>query len=413
MAEACAVGARAREVGGSAAGRVAQAQRIRAAKERRARAGIHQGPAPLGYRRVSPPLTASDPRPASRFVLDPVYAPMVREIFVRYAAGGWSHISLVEWLNGDPAIPPPPGRRTWQCSTIQALLRNPFYCGLVRYNRRPEGRYASAAPGSAFLAPGHHPALIDEATFVRAAAQRDAAFTRPRYARHAPAVGDGLFVCAACGGPMTPSHQEPGLFYRCSWRQRRRGDPAQLHEAPGYVGGLAEEALLREVRRLQAVQWTVPGARAARVRRGPAAQAGAPTRTCATAQPSTPGTGAVSAMAGEPPTAWWAIAQVRYAGLVATPLAPLVDQLLERGDIAALRQLVREVVVSARIVERVPERRPAWLRAEVTWQPWVQVLLECGAAQLSAQPPPPEQSPQAERHREAQRRYSARRRCSP
>jgi hypothetical protein len=388
MGEARAVDSGPQVVSGSPAARVVQAQCIRAAKERSARAGIHQGPAPLGYVRVARPPTASGPCPPDLLLLDPVYAPIVREIFARYAAGGWSHISLVEWLNGDPAIPTPPGRRTWQCSTIQALLRNPFYCGLVRYNQRPEGRYASAAPGSAFLAPGRHPALIDQETFARAAARRDAAFTRPSYARHAPAVGDGIFVCAACGGPMTPSHQEPGLFYRCSWRQRRRADPDQPHEAPGYVGNLAEEALLREVRRLQAGPWTSPGE---------------------TGWPPTHGTAEGSAMDGTPSTAWWAIAQVRYAWLVATPITSLVDQLLERSDTARLRQLVRDVVASARIVERVPERRPVWLRAEVTWQPWVQALLDCGAVRLNAQLPPPEQSPQAVRHREAQRRYSARR----
>jgi hypothetical protein len=182
---------------------------------------------------------------------DPVYAP-IGGIFARYAAGGWSHIRLVEWLNGDPRIPPPPHRAAWTCSTIQALLRNPIYCGPVRYNHRPEGGYAPTAPGSAFLAPGRHPPLIDAATFARATEQRATAFTRPSYTRHALALGVGLFVCVSCGGPMTPSQQAPGLFYRCSWRQRRKGSPAQPGTAMGYAGGLAEEALLRAMRRLRA-----------------------------------------------------------------------------------------------------------------------------------------------------------------
>jgi hypothetical protein len=98
--------------------------------------------------------------------------------------------------------------------------------------------------------------------------------------------------------------------------------------------------------------------------------------------------------------ALWADADARYAWLVATPLASLVDQLLARGDATGLRHLVREVVTSAQIVEHLPERRPQWLRAEVTWQPWVQALLDSGAAQLSAPPP---QSAKAERHRPADR----------
>jgi len=63
-------------------------------------------------------------------------------------------------------------------------------------------------------------------------------------------------------------------------------------------------------------------------------------------------------------------------------------------------------VASARIVERLPERQPKWLRAEVTWQPAVQALLETGVVQLSVPAALPEQS---ERKREAQRRSSARR----
>jgi len=69
---------------------------------------------------------------------------------------------------------------------------------------------------------------------------------------------------------------------------------------------------------------------------------------------------------------------------------------------------VQELVASVRIVQRLPERQPTWLRAEVTWQPTVQALLEAGVVQLAVPVPPPEQSERAERKREAQQRYSAR-----
>lgn len=336
------------------------AMRIRPAKERSARDGVHQGPAPLGYTRVVPSAAhGSGHGPRALLAPDPVYAPIVRDIFARYAAGGWSHIRLVAWLNGDPRIPPPPGKDEWTCSTIQALLRNPLYCGLVRYNHRPEGRYDRAAPGSEFLAPGRHAALINRATFERVAEQRAAAFTRPRYQRHADTVGGGLFVCASCGGPMTPSRQEPGLFYRCSWYQRRKGSRGEAHTAMGYAGTIAEEALLREVRRLRLAPWTPQ-------------------------------------------------AEQRCTDVEEIPV--LIDRYLARGDDAGLRLLVRELVASALIVERLPERQPKWLRAEVTWQPEVRLLLEAGVASLAAPAPPPEQSARAERRREAQRRYSARRR---
>jgi len=394
------------------------ATRIRPAKERSARDGIHQGPVPLGYTRVVPSARAhgSERHPRALLAPDPVYAPIVGDIFARYAAGGWSHIRLVAWLNGDPRIPPPPGKDEWTCSTIQALLRNPLYCGLVRYNHRPEGRYDRAAPGSEFLASGRHAALINRATFDRVAERRATAFTRPGYQRHADTLGVGLFVCASCGGPMTPSHQEPGLFYRCSWYQRRKGSRGEAHTAMGYAGAIAEEALLREVRRLRLIPWTPQAEqrctdidwlaqeeRSAAPCRAPAAGDDRPLEWLQTID--LPGEDPLRAQAAT-------VANLRdlHARLTATETPVLIDHYLARGDDAGLRLLVRELVASARIVERLPERQPKWLRAEVTWQPEVRLLLEAGVARLAVPAPPPEQSVQAERRREAQRRYSARHR---
>ncbi len=358
----------------SSDGAAYRATRIRSAKERSARAGVHQGLAPLGYTRVALGATTagSGRRPPGLLVPDSMYAPIVQEIFARYASGGWSRIRLVEWLNSDPRIPPPPGRVQWTCSTIHALLRNPLYCGLVRYNHRPEGRYERAGPGSEFLAPGRHPALIDRATFERVAERSAAAFTRPSYHQHEAALGAGLFVCASCGGPMTPSHQAPHLFYRCSWRQRRKGLREAPHTAMGYAGCIAEEALLREARRLHTTPWT------------PRAE-----RQLIGADPDAP--------------------RALHGRLADTEASTLIDAFLARGDGAGLRLFVRGLVASARIVERLPERQPKWLRAEVTWQPAVQALLETDVVQLAVPAPPPEQSERGERKREAQRRSSARR----
>jgi hypothetical protein len=56
-------------------------------------------------------------------------------------------------------------------------------------------------------------------------------------------------------------------------------------------------------------------------------------------------------------------------------LATLVDDFLAQGDDDGLRELVLDVVQSARIVERWPKRRTTWARVEVTWTPRVQELL--------------------------------------
>jgi len=417
-----------------------RAKRVRLSKERSARQGIHQGPAPLGYTRVSSPTT-SGRRSPGQLIPDDVYAPIVREIFTRYAAGGWSHIRLVTWLNSDPHIPPPPHKVEWTCATIQAMLRNPLYCGLIRYNHQPEGRYERAAPGSAFVAPGQHPALVDRATFDRVAERRAAAFTRPGYQRHADSLGVGLFVCASCGGPMTPSHQEPGLFYRCSWYQRRKGTRSRVHTAMGYAGAIADEALLREVRRLRSDAWTPQAVRRLesnnlREQTGDGQRALAVTRDHLTDH-----AGLMNLIDKDPAPAqvatfralvaeingcirtWEAehtaprpqVIRIRtlcalHGQLTATESSTRIDTFLAQGDNVGLRALVLDLVASARIVERLPERQPKWLQAEVTWKPDVQLLLDAGLLHLTPPSPPPEQSARVERHREAQRRYSARRR---
>ena len=367
------------------------AARVRPGKERGARAGIHQGPPPLGY--THPQGCAAEARHghALRLAPDPIYAPIVREIFARYAAGGWSYTRLVAWLNSDPSIVAPPGRERWIVSAVLAILTNPIYCGLVRYNRRPEGAYERAAPGSAILVQGHHAALIDPATFGAAAVRRAAASTRRSLRAHGASLATGLFVCSSCGGPMTTSHQDAGMLYRCGWQQRRKGVYAP-HTARAYAAGIAHEALLREVRRL----------------RGPLLPLVAPQ------QPECRHQASGTNLHGAQPIAIEHLAargrgepQVEHLRM---EIPDLIKGFQARDDPAGLRAIVMALVKSAQIVERLPERQPKWLRASVIWKPLVQAALASGALHLEPPALPPEQSLRAERHREAQRRYSERRR---
>lgn len=400
------------------------ARRIRPARERSARSGIHQGPTPLGYTRVYPPPSGRARHEPGLLVPDAVYAPVVQEIFTRYAAGGWSYLSLVDWLNGDPQVPPPPSGAGWTSAAIREVLRNPVYCGLVRYNRRPEGRYERAAPGSEFVEPGRHPALIDCATFDRVAARRAAAATRSGYRRHAPALGTGIFVCTACGGPMTASHQGPRMLYRCSWAQRRKGPHHPVHGVHSFAGEIADEALLREIRRLHTNPWALAGAlqvgdlRPATpgVPRDPAATEGprpAAQTALACARPAYPDCGRDLPGGSEQGVAPFDVSAAAdrlkdlHARIAQVACSRSIDP---QGTSTTLRQLLLDLVASARIVDRVPEHRPRWLRAGAIWQPDVQVLLDAGVLWLDPPEPAPVDPLRAERHREAQRRYAARRR---
>jgi len=75
-----AYGRRAVEEGSDGPTSAYRAARIRPAKERSARAGVHQGLAPLGYTRVASGAGAPEAGRCPRALLapDPVYAPIVQ-----------------------------------------------------------------------------------------------------------------------------------------------------------------------------------------------------------------------------------------------------------------------------------------------------------------------------------------------
>jgi site-specific DNA recombinase len=152
---------------------------------------------------------------------------VVRELFARYAAGGWSHRTLANWMNTDPRVPPRSatggGAGFWTAGNVRGILANPVYCGLVRYNRRPSGLYDRATKGSVFVVDGRHDALIDRGTFDRVQERTAAAYARPSYNRqHHAQMGSGLFVCRGCGGPMAPCRSTTtNFYYKCG--RRRQG----------------------------------------------------------------------------------------------------------------------------------------------------------------------------------------------
>jgi hypothetical protein len=87
--------------------------------------------------------------------------------------------------------------------TVRTILQNRFYLGEVRYRN--------------LWRPGHHPALIDPATFDAAGAMRlvnrRAGSSPP--GSHTYAFG-GLLTCAACGYHLTGNHG--GRYYLCIGR---------------------------------------------------------------------------------------------------------------------------------------------------------------------------------------------------
>jgi hypothetical protein len=157
------------------------------------------GTIPLGYRSVNKQL-----------VPDPLYAPVVSEIFTRYA-DGWSYQQLADDLNGrgiHSAIGKPFGK-----NSFNAILRNRKYIGEINYNG--EVSMTDAIP-----------ALVDRETF-------DAVERRRALQRQAPARAKApepylltpKIFCAECGAHMAGESGKSSSggkyqYYACGHRKR-------------------------------------------------------------------------------------------------------------------------------------------------------------------------------------------------
>jgi len=167
---------------------------------------------PYGYQRIAAP----DGR---GFTLTPlsVQQQVVEHIFRQFACCGESAAAIARQLNARHL--PSASGKPWQGSGVLAILRNPVYCGMVRWGARRRvktaagGTIHTARPRSAdcLLSPGLHPPLVSEELWdqTQARLSRRAAppVPGPRQLRNPLA---GLLYCGCCGKPMTRRPQKHG-----------------------------------------------------------------------------------------------------------------------------------------------------------------------------------------------------------
>ena len=136
-------------------------------------------------------------------------------------------------------IPTPSGAPTWSKSTVQDILKNPTYAGLIRWGYRKiyKERNADGSVGKhrhdtddCLLVQGQHPPIISPDTFrlakeIRERNRRMPAKLVPReQGSGMPVLQNplaGLCVCAKCGSNMTrlgPNSRNPYDSLRCSNR---------------------------------------------------------------------------------------------------------------------------------------------------------------------------------------------------
>lgn len=184
------------------------------------------GRPPFGY--------AVDPDTQKLVLGDEHQQETLRWMFQTYLSGH-SLRSIADQLNGKSVLPSRhevQHSRNWSGNTIRAILTNPVYVGMYRwnaigrgkYNRLVNGRPEKAKRGAGvrrndesqqFVIENNHPALIDRATFD--AVQRRLGENRKRTTptKDAMYLLTGRVVCAHCGHRMY-GKPDPKRKYQCS-----------------------------------------------------------------------------------------------------------------------------------------------------------------------------------------------------
>ena len=159
---------------------------------------------------------------------DPLRAPLVRHAFERYATGIVSLSDLANELEAMGLSQVRSGRKVY-ASSLHWLLRNPAYCGIVRYKEN--------------LYQGKHEPLISVELFEKVQKVFEPNRNGNKEQTHLFALRDFLY-CAECGCKITAEKQKGYVYYRCT-----HGKGRELCTDRAYT---REEKLLEQVERILA-----------------------------------------------------------------------------------------------------------------------------------------------------------------
>src|SRR6266581_5522978 len=189
-------------------------ERYRRGKAWRAKSGSVNvlGGAPFGYRYVR-----KTPEAGARYEVVPHEAPLVAEMFRRYADDGAAIADLRRWLTAE-GVRTRTGKERWDRSVIWGMLRNPAYAGTAVFGKtmvvqepaglnrvaRLQGRSVPRPIKTVDRPRGEWteipvPAIVSNDTFDRV--QQRLADNKRFAARNTkvPSLLQGLAACSACG----------------------------------------------------------------------------------------------------------------------------------------------------------------------------------------------------------------------
>jgi DNA invertase Pin-like site-specific DNA recombinase len=165
---------------------------------------------PYGYKRnAGPDGTKADPvKDAKALVPDKEHARIVKRIFALRLEG--QRLTAIVRILNDAGIPSPKGRK-WSRATVESILKNEVYTGVVKLGKR---RKEEA-----------HTELVSPAKWQRVQSTRAVTLS----GTYKAGLAGGLIVCESCQRPLRVAGRADKLTYSCRGGSADGACPRPVH----------------------------------------------------------------------------------------------------------------------------------------------------------------------------------------
>lgn len=159
----------------------------------------------------------------ARLKPNPVYAPIIRRIFMMYAEGNGIK-EIVNILNRE-GVQTNRGR-VFNIGLVNRILRSEVYVGTQAWNQQPgQSKSRVNKLKEAVKVPNNHPAIIDQETFDAVQATLDSRNPRLTHPRESGSkqLLKGLLYCGLCGSSVSayPAKSSAYFYYICNIKRKQ------------------------------------------------------------------------------------------------------------------------------------------------------------------------------------------------